>query len=210
MKTKDKILFTSKELFNLYSANRITTNHIAAELGISPGNLYYHFKNKEEIVRHIWYQQTVELNSIWKTPGFTETEIVIAAVFYQLFEIFYDYRFFYRELPILLDRDPILRKEYSIRTQNILNIWGNIVDSWIDVGILKKFQSEQDRLILVKNTWIIGELWTTYNFLIYDDINESTVREGIFHIFAILKPNFTSKSRKIIQTRLELMIAENK
>ena len=49
MSTKDKIIHTSIELFNRHGERAITTNHIASHMGISPGNLYYHFKNKEDI-----------------------------------------------------------------------------------------------------------------------------------------------------------------
>ena len=54
MNTKEKIIHTSISLFNENGERAITTNHIASSLGMSPGNLYYHFKNKEDIIRHIF------------------------------------------------------------------------------------------------------------------------------------------------------------
>ena len=50
MKTKEKILVASIELFNQSGATIITTNDIAKSLTMSPGNLYFHFKNKENRV----------------------------------------------------------------------------------------------------------------------------------------------------------------
>ena len=51
---KERIIETALELFNVRGVQRVSTNHIAEHLSISPGNLYYHFANKEEIVRAIF------------------------------------------------------------------------------------------------------------------------------------------------------------
>ena len=56
MKTRDKIIHTALGLFNEQGTKAVTTNHIAAAVGISPGNLYYHFRNKEDIIRAIFEQ----------------------------------------------------------------------------------------------------------------------------------------------------------
>jgi len=51
--TRQAILTTAIELFNEKGTAAVSTNHIAEAMAISPGNLYYHFANKEEIIRHI-------------------------------------------------------------------------------------------------------------------------------------------------------------
>ena len=47
MKTRDKIVIAALEQFNEFGERNVTTNHIAAFLEITPGNLYYHFRNKQ-------------------------------------------------------------------------------------------------------------------------------------------------------------------
>lgn len=113
MKTRDKIILASLELFNEIGERNVTTNHIAAHMGISPGNLYYHFRNKGDIIYEIFrqYWQRVE-TTLQVGPdrrlGVQEKLFFLEAVFEGLWQ----YRFFHRDLEYLLDTDPRLRRDY--------------------------------------------------------------------------------------------------
>lgn len=65
MTKKEKIIYTALKLFNESGSNSVTTNHIADKMGISPGNLYYHFANKKEIIRKILEIMTIEYDEIF-------------------------------------------------------------------------------------------------------------------------------------------------
>ena len=65
MKTRDKIITTAINLFNLHGTKAVSTNHISKEMGISPGNLYYHFSNKNDIIRSIAKKLSNELSPIF-------------------------------------------------------------------------------------------------------------------------------------------------
>ena len=66
--TKSRILAGALALFNERSAGAVTTNHIAEALGMSPGNLYYHYRNKEEIVRALFGQLQGAWAELYKLP----------------------------------------------------------------------------------------------------------------------------------------------
>ena len=113
LKTKDKILATSLRLFNERGERNVSTNHIAAELGISPGNLYYHFRNKHEIVYQLFLGYQGEVQGFMALPQgravtFQDKVRYLEAILNSM----WDYRFLHRDLQHLLQDDEQLRLAY--------------------------------------------------------------------------------------------------
>ena len=54
IKTRERIVQNSLELFNQQGERSVSTNHIAAHMEMSPGNLYYHFPNKQAIIAELF------------------------------------------------------------------------------------------------------------------------------------------------------------
>src|SRR6187402_1363261 len=110
MTTRDRILKAALRLFNEQGTGAVSTNHIAEAAGISPGNLYYHFKNKEEIIRELFQR----LYTAWDTelqasdPSAIRLQDIIHIVETN-YQIIWRYRFAYRELTALLRQDAELR-----------------------------------------------------------------------------------------------------
>ena len=113
MKTRDRIIHSATELFNDQGERNITTNHIAAHMGISPGNLYYHFRNKEDIIHSIFDQYARHLSESFVPTR--NREITLQDLMGYLDAIFYlmwQFRFFYANLPDILSRDEPLQHKY--------------------------------------------------------------------------------------------------
>lgn len=67
METKGKILTAALDLFSSGGVSSIKVQEIADKVGISVGNLAYHFKSKEEIVLRIFESTEAELAEVLST-----------------------------------------------------------------------------------------------------------------------------------------------
>ena len=112
MSRKLDILETARKLFNESNTQAVTTNHMAKAMGISPGNLHYHYKNREEIIRLLYTQMREKMTlSIDKLP---KTLDELNEHQKTLIGIQWEYRFFFREILFLFSRDSELEKIYII------------------------------------------------------------------------------------------------
>ena len=82
-KTRDSILLTALDAFGEEGTAQVTTNNIADILEISPGNVYYYFKNKQEIIEALYRCFTTDIVAflegggkqadcpakVWRHPG---------------------------------------------------------------------------------------------------------------------------------------------
>ena len=113
MKTTDRIIAAAVTLFNEKGTKAVSTHHIAAAAGISPGNLYYHFRNKGEIIRAIF-----EEAERWGTAEFCRGDRgsaadgarAVAATWRLMYGLNRRYPFLLRELPRLVHGDPRLKE----------------------------------------------------------------------------------------------------
>jgi AcrR family transcriptional regulator len=202
LKTRDKIILTAIRLFNENTAGAVSTNHIAAEMNISPGNLYYHFKNKEEIIRDIYKQLASLADEIWYHPDLGLSEEGMVDYFRTLASHMYEFRFFYLELNVILRNDPVLKNEYLERSERIISQMMIIFADFNKNGIMKKFDSERERKYLTRNVWTIGQMWMTYANIKYSSVTSGIVNDGVWQMFTIVEHLFTKKARIKIESML--------
>ena len=113
MKTRDRILHVSLLLFNEEGEAQLTSVDIANALDISPGNLYYHFKGKDAVIRALFDRFEEEMRIILRGSNGGVASIEDNWVYiYILLEEIYDFRFFYRDVAGLLARYPDLAARF--------------------------------------------------------------------------------------------------
>ena len=189
-KTKEKIIETAIIMFNQDGTSSISTNHIAKELGISTGNLYYHFKNKEEIIRAILEKMILEWDMVWQAPvsNWQPTLEDLKSVIRYSFQLEWKYRFFYRELIVLMKIDPILKDRHKQIQVQRMTEQKKFFQYFIEGGVLRipKDQSQVDALLTI--SWILSNYWLAFLETSGEEIFEEKIEQGIQLIMTVIKP----------------------
>lgn len=196
MGTRERIINTAIHLFNEQGTGAVSTNHIAAALGISPGNLYYHFHNKEEVIRAIY----ARLRPAWETAmtlpsGRPPTVSDLRHLLEANARIVWDYRFYYRELPALMRRDPELAADYrAVRQGGLANIEA-LLSFFVSTGLLHTPDDSAALPDLARICWILADFWLSFEELGDDPIGPNDIERGVAPILRVLHPYLTEAAR---------------
>jgi AcrR family transcriptional regulator len=180
MNTRDKIIDTALQLFNAQGTGAVSTNHIAATAGISPGNLYYHFRNKEDIILAIFEQMNgygvEQYQRILDTypPG---TVVALENTFVMIQEYNWRYRFFKRELTALIMNDPLLKERFHVTNNQMRNMIRYTLDGGMANGSIKPM-SATTKDHLIDAIWLVALFWLNYLEVGGEEVNDTTLRRG--------------------------------
>ncbi|CAM3028556.1 hypothetical protein DRF59_15725 [Chryseobacterium flavum] len=178
MKTKEKILFKALELFNEKGYNTITTRHIAAEINISPGNLHYHFKHSEDIIKILFTELVVKMDALLNTVKKVEFKTLddLYQFTFSTCEIFYSYRFIFVNFIDILKEIPEIKSQYESIHSSRKEEFQLIFSGFQKNNILKKDVPDFIMDSLVQQMFIIADNWLTHNRLILKLDQEDAVR----------------------------------
>ncbi len=201
--TKQKILDTSLALFNKQGERNVTTNHIAEALGISPGNLYYHYRNKGVIVSALFDRYQAQLLKALEAPQEAMNWRVKVYYFESLLASMWQFRFFHRDLSHLLHADPELARRYRAFVQAVTDRGAVIFGALRDSGIIE-VDDEQLQGLMV-NTWIIMSSWASLVHGLRPDaagdeaLDERLMRHGIYQMICLEEPFLTGEAREHLE-----------
>jgi AcrR family transcriptional regulator len=205
-RTRNRILEAARRLFNERGTASVSTNHIAAEAGISPGNLYYHFADKQEIIRALHARYAAAHEHRWE-PGRPAAEN-LAALRDNLaagMALAWEYRFFEREILALLRADPELRAAYREVYERRLGEWLRFGEALAAQGVLRSPRPPSNLRDLVVAIWLVATSWLPFLDVTGDAQDPRQVAQGADLVLVVLSPYLTDEARRELaasETRL--------
>ncbi|WP_295999907.1 TetR/AcrR family transcriptional regulator [Rugamonas sp.] len=163
-RTRERILELSLRLFNEFGEPNITTTVIAEEMNISPGNLYYHFRNKDDIVNSIFVQFEAEIERILQVPDGRRSNIEDVWLYLHLmFELIWRYRFFYRDLNDLLSRNRKLELHFKQILAHKIKVAKQLCE---DLRSEKSLEASDTAIdAMATNMVVVATYWLSYEYV---------------------------------------------
>ena len=196
-RTRERILETSLALFNRLGAPRVTTADIADEMNISPGNLYYHFGNKDEIVFELYAAYEARVLPLYADPGARNVGVDDLWLWlHLLFEQMWGYRFLYRDLDELTSRDRKLGTRFGALLRKGVTTVVELSRAMVGAGTMCATDREVEAL--AQNVVLVASFWSSYDRIrraANDDASETDAGRAAYQVLALFGPYLDDAAR---------------
>lgn len=202
MKTKERILLGALDLFNVDAASEVTTNDIARALKMSPGNLYFHYKNKEQIIRELFKRLALETIQIWKPQtklARKHEKIQLVDFVDKNLQLYWKYRFFHRELYTLRKKDPELSKLWREHLKKLSRLMIILYKHWVQAGVMLPIQSKNEMEFVGELLFVASNSFMQFFETVDKSPNQRTVDKAQRHILRMLRPYLTGEIKDSIE-----------
>jgi AcrR family transcriptional regulator len=197
--TRQRILDASLAMFNGQGEPNVTTNHIADELEISPGNLYYHFRNKDDIIEQLFQRYEERMDSALVAPeGRLPNLEDIWLQLHLVFECIWDYRFLYRDLVDILSRKRHLRLRFARILKRAAGNATTVMRGLVQAGVMRASATEVDST--ATNILVIATFWLNYASVRGDRDERESIRFGIVQVMMLVSPFLRDAERVHLDT----------
>lgn len=160
--TKASIIQKAIELFNESGTASISMNALAESLGISAGNLQYHYKNKEEIIRAILEDMFKQFDVIYEQIAKPFTQETLRQIMRINFDLVWKYRFFYREFAALLRNDKTLANRFRTIQEQRVAEQEMLIKRLANSGGVRSVLSSDELHNVVLIGWVLVHTWLSY------------------------------------------------
>ncbi len=191
MTNRERIIEESRRLMNEQGAHNIGTTQISESLKISPGNLYYHFKNKEDIIQALFDRFEIEIRAVIAEDVVPPISTSRFVAFYQRsMSVAWKYRFIFGGLLHLLRKDNALALRYRDLQAWALENLASITIQLVRDGNMVKPRGENGHNSLALNTWLIWSNWIRHIQISSEtyQVESTDMVAGLIQIFDVLSP----------------------
>ena len=197
--TRQRILDASLMMFNAQGEPNVTTNHIADELEISPGNLYYHFRNKDDIIEQLFARYEERMDTALVSPEGRLRDLEdIWLQLHLVFECIWDYRFLYRDLVDILSRNRRLRLRFARILKRADEQAHTVMRGLVQAGVMRASADEVDAAST--NILVIATFWMNYASARGDKDERASIRDGIVQVMMLIAPFLRDAERVHLNT----------
>ncbi len=199
-RTAERILEVTLDLFNRFGEPNVSTTLISAELGISPGNLYYHYPAKDELINSLFNRYERELSELLGAAENVRHVEDAWLFFHMLFELVWKHRFLYRDLNDLLSKNRRLEMHF----QNVLNQKGQAmrhVLSGLQFGGALKMDAREagpsaNAMVVLLSYWLSYEYVRDPRHALEPEQANAALMRGAFHVLSLLLPYLEPESKE--------------
>jgi len=199
-RTRERIIETSLELFNRFGEPHITTADIAGEMEISPGNLYYHFRNKDEIIAELFTAFERRLDGVFVLPGDRAASVEdLWFLLHVLFEAMWDHRFLFRDLDEILSRNRKLASRFALimrrGTRTVIELCRGLVAA----GAMRA--SEREIAALAENVGLVATYWISYQQINAGERGAESVSldRAAYQVLSLIAPYLRGSARALVE-----------
>lgn len=203
-RTAERILEVTLDLFNRFGEPNVSTTLISAELGISPGNLYYHYPAKDELINALFDRYERALGEILQAADGVENVEDAWLFFHMLFELVWGYRFLYRDLNDLLSKNRRLEMHFQFVLKNKGRAMHALLDGLSRSGAVRLTGAEAAPLatsmVVLVTYWLSFEYVREPRKALEPESAAASMGRGAYHALALLLPHLDASSRGHLDT----------
>lgn len=201
IKTRDKILESAISLFNQFGYSNISMQRLASELGLSPGNLTYHFPKKEDLMLALYLMFKKEIGIVIPPKKENKSDLYLfdeqIVNFYHLQQ---RYLFFYLDLLEIERAYPVIAQQHYIHIQDQISRLEHGLRYCIALGLINESDNPENIKFLAQQLWFTAVFWPRQIRVrgITDELDH--LRKTIWHQ---IKPYLTDAGNKKVKDILE-------
>ncbi len=199
-KTANRILEVSLDLFNRFGEPNVAPATIAQALGMSTGNLYYHYPSKAELINTLLGNYVQRIEKV--LPAAHDVQSVEDTWFYlhTLFELIDAYRFLYRDMSDMLSKNRQLEKQIQLLIAKKNTAFEAALHGLVRHHVMR-IDSFDAKSIATCMT-VLMTYWLSYEYIqnprqALEPVHaQATLLQGAFHVLNLLSPYLIDESRE--------------